>query len=132
MSCKRSTCLGFLVLLIVCQHYARGKPLSSLQNLSKLLEDNYERSYGSDEAAQERGELEPNDSLDQIESQLQWSKNRPEQRDSPHFNELTLQQLLEDPIGTSRIFRQRSKKGYSRGCFGVKLDRIGAFSGLGC
>nr|P20968.2 RecName: Full=C-type natriuretic peptide 1; Short=CNP I; Flags: Precursor [Aquarana catesbeiana]BAA04235.1 C-type natriuretic peptide I precursor [Aquarana catesbeiana] len=129
MSYKRGTCLGFIMLLMVSHHHTKGKPLSSLQNLSRLLEDNFERSFGSDEADQQ---LVPTDSLDQLDPELQWNKNRLEQGDSPHVNEMTLQQLLNDPVGTSRRYRQRNKKGYSRGCFGVKLDRIGAFSGLGC
>ncbi|XP_040182023.1 C-type natriuretic peptide 1 [Rana temporaria] len=129
MSYKRGTCLGFIMLLMVSHHHTKGKPLSSLQSLTRLLEDNFERSYGSDEADQQ---LAPTDSLDQLDPELQWNKNRLEQGDGPHVNEMTLQQLLNDPVGTSRRYRQRSKKGYSRGCFGVKLDRIGAFSGLGC
>ncbi|XP_054637673.1 C-type natriuretic peptide-like [Dunckerocampus dactyliophorus] len=27
---------------------------------------------------------------------------------------------------------QRSRRGWNRGCFGLKLDRIGSMSGLGC
>ncbi|CAI9546484.1 unnamed protein product [Staurois parvus] len=32
----------------------------------------------------------------------------------------------------SRKFKGINKKGISKGCFGLKLDRIGAMSGLGC
>ncbi|CAH2248111.1 C-type natriuretic peptide [Pelobates cultripes] len=32
----------------------------------------------------------------------------------------------------TRKFKGINKKGLSKGCFGLKLDRIGAMSGLGC
>ncbi|XP_028587638.2 C-type natriuretic peptide [Podarcis muralis] len=34
--------------------------------------------------------------------------------------------------GGSRRFKNPSKKGSSKSCFGLKLDRIGTISGLGC
>ncbi|KAJ6653659.1 hypothetical protein lerEdw1_008847 [Lerista edwardsae] len=34
--------------------------------------------------------------------------------------------------GGSRRFKGLPKKGLSKGCFGLKLDRIGSMSGLGC
>lgn len=98
--------------------------------MSRLLEDNFDRSYGSDEA--EQGELVPTDPLDQMNPDNQWNKNRADQMEGAHLNDLSLQQLLSDPAGATRRLRQRSKKGFSRGCFGVKLDRIGSLSGLGC
>ncbi|XP_073441138.1 C-type natriuretic peptide 1-like [Dendrobates tinctorius] len=130
MDYKRSACLGLLMILVFCNEQARAKPMSSLQSLSRLLEDNFDRSYGSDEA--DHGELVPTDSLDQPNPENQWNRNRAEQMEGSHINDITLQQLLSDPAGASRRLRQRSKKGFSRGCFGVKLDRIGSLSGLGC
>ncbi|XP_075047594.1 C-type natriuretic peptide 1-like [Mixophyes fleayi] len=129
---KRGACVGLLVILIFCQEQVRAKPMTSLQSLSRLLEDNFERSYGSDEADHDRGELVPTDSLDQLDPENQWHKNRADKVDGPHLNEVTLQELLNDPAGIQRRYRQRSKKGFSRGCFGVRLDRIGSLSGLGC
>ncbi|NXU89242.1 ANFD protein, partial [Xiphorhynchus elegans] len=38
--------------------------------------------------------------------------------------------LLQDPPG--RRHKGMHKKGLGKGCFGLKLDRIGAMSGLGC
>ncbi|XP_067417134.1 C-type natriuretic peptide [Emydura macquarii macquarii] len=38
--------------------------------------------------------------------------------------------LLRDHPGTRR--HKGAKKGLSKGCFGLKLDRIGSMSGLGC
>ncbi|XP_062872064.1 C-type natriuretic peptide 2 [Trichomycterus rosablanca] len=37
-----------------------------------------------------------------------------------------------DFLTRQRRFRGRSRKGSGRGCFGMKMDRIGALSGLGC
>ncbi|XP_030639693.1 C-type natriuretic peptide-like [Chanos chanos] len=31
-----------------------------------------------------------------------------------------------------RVSSDRSRRGWNRGCFGLKLDRIGSMSGLGC
>ncbi|KAM6326080.1 C-type natriuretic peptide [Podargus strigoides] len=38
--------------------------------------------------------------------------------------------LLQDPPG--RRHKGLHKKGLGKGCFGLKLDRIGSMSGLGC
>ncbi|XP_041898321.1 C-type natriuretic peptide [Corvus kubaryi] len=38
--------------------------------------------------------------------------------------------LLQDPPG--RRHKGLHKKGLGKGCFGLKLDRIGTMSGLGC
>ncbi|XP_053319163.1 C-type natriuretic peptide-like [Spea bombifrons] len=41
--------------------------------------------------------------------------------------------LFSDFLSNQKKFRGRTKKsGSSRGCFGMKLERIGAMSGLGC
>ncbi|KAG9346411.1 hypothetical protein JZ751_006722 [Albula glossodonta] len=37
-----------------------------------------------------------------------------------------------DFMGRQRKFRGRTRKSSGRGCFGLKMDRIGALSGLGC
>ncbi|OCT72234.1 C-type natriuretic peptide 1-like [Xenopus laevis] len=130
MSCKNLACLGFLVMLVLGNDHVRAKPMSSLQSVSRKLEDNFEHSFGSEEEGHEKGELLPSDSLDQQDLELQWLKNKLDQVGSPQLAEIALQQLLNDP--SSRRYRLRSKKGFSRGCFGMKLDRIGSLSGLGC
>lgn len=38
--------------------------------------------------------------------------------------------LHENP--NARKYKGTNKKGLSKGCFGLKLDRIGSMSGLGC
>ncbi|KAK7129458.1 hypothetical protein R3I94_017614 [Phoxinus phoxinus] len=37
-----------------------------------------------------------------------------------------------DVLNRHRKLQGRSRKGMSRGCFGMKVDRIGVISGLGC
>uniref|UniRef100_A0A673GM76 Uncharacterized protein n=1 Tax=Sinocyclocheilus rhinocerous TaxID=307959 RepID=A0A673GM76_9TELE len=37
-----------------------------------------------------------------------------------------------DLLGRHRKLQGRSRKGVARGCFGMKVDRIGVISGLGC
>lgn len=43
-----------------------------------------------------------------------------------------LMRLLKDLLSTSKRSWSRYKKGGLRSCFGVRLARIGSFSGLGC
>lgn len=43
-----------------------------------------------------------------------------------------LMRLLKDLLRTSKRSWSRYKKGGLRSCFGVRLARIGSFSGLGC
>ncbi|KAG7224337.1 hypothetical protein INR49_004644 [Caranx melampygus] len=46
--------------------------------------------------------------------------------------ENALARLLKDLMRTSKRSWSRYKKGGLRSCFGVRLERIGSFSGLGC
>ncbi|XP_029363061.1 natriuretic peptide A-like [Echeneis naucrates] len=43
-----------------------------------------------------------------------------------------LARLFKDLVRTSKRSWSRYKKGGLRSCFGVRLERIGSFSGLGC
>lgn len=54
------------------------------------------------------------------------SSNSALQRDN------VLTRLLKDLMRTSKRSWSRYKKGGLRSCFGVRLARIGSFSGLGC
>ncbi|XP_037129326.1 C-type natriuretic peptide 1 isoform X2 [Syngnathus acus] len=41
--------------------------------------------------------------------------------------------LLRDALANRKpVESERSRRGWNRGCFGLKLDRIGSMSGLGC
>lgn len=46
--------------------------------------------------------------------------------------EYALARFLGDILSTSKRSWSRFKKGGLRSCFGVRLERIGSFSGLGC
>ncbi|XP_051517578.1 C-type natriuretic peptide 2 [Myxocyprinus asiaticus] len=48
--------------------------------------------------------------------------------ESPH----TPPHIFLDFLRRQRKLGGRSRKGVARGCFGMKVDRIGAISGLGC
>lgn len=103
-------------------------PLFYFQTLSKLLEEDLEQPMGSEEAEQEPEESLLTGVSEQSDAPSQWSRRE----GGPVSESTLLQRLFSDLLGSSRRFWGRSKKGLSWGCFGVKLDRIGAFSGLGC
>ncbi|XP_006127969.2 C-type natriuretic peptide 1 [Pelodiscus sinensis] len=123
---------GFLMLLLLSQDQARAKPISSLQSLSRLLEEEQEHPLASEEMDQEREDMIPAGAFDLQDSELQWARHSRDQPEGGPVSDSTFQRLFSDLLGSSRRYRGRSKKGLSRGCFGVKLDRIGSLSGLGC
>ncbi|KAJ6656784.1 hypothetical protein lerEdw1_003115 [Lerista edwardsae] len=120
---------GFLLFLLCTQNQGRAKPITSVQALSKLLEEELEQPVGSEEMEQEQDETLLTGAVEQPDAPFQWSRNP---REGLPLPEGSLQRLFSDLLGSSRRFRGRSKKGLTRGCFGVKLDRIGTLSGLGC
>ncbi|NWT74204.1 ANFC protein, partial [Prunella himalayana] len=126
-------CPGFLLLLVVSQNQAEARSISSLQSLSKLLEEDLEHPPVSEEWDHEQDALIPAGFFDQQDTELQW--RIPSTRDQPQGisrGDGNIRRFLSDLLGSSRRYRGRSKKGLSRGCFGVRLDRIGSLSGLGC
>lgn len=55
-----------------------------------------------------------------------WADSQP-QTDTPWLR------LLKGALANQkRAEPDRSRRGWNRGCFGLKLDRIGSMSGLGC
>ncbi|NXM00198.1 ANFC protein, partial [Tyrannus savana] len=125
-------CPGFLLLLIVSQNQAGARSISSLQSLSKLLDEDLELPLFSEERGQEQDELIPGGVFDQEDPELQWLQNPREQPQSVSMGDGAIPRFLSDLLSSPRRYRGRSKKGLPRGCFGVRLDRIGALSGLGC
>ncbi|NXX54446.1 ANFC protein, partial [Scopus umbretta] len=123
-------CPGFLLLLIVSQNQARARPISSLQSLSKLLDEDLEHPLVSEE--RDRGDMIPTDAFDQPDAEFQWTQNTRDQPESMSMGDSAVQRFFSDLLSLPRRYQGRSKKGLSRGCFGVKLDRIGSLSGLGC
>ncbi|NXJ38973.1 ANFC protein, partial [Ciconia maguari] len=123
---------GFLLLLIVSQNQARARPISSLQSLSKLLDEELEHPLVSEKGDREQDDTIPTGAFDQQDAEFQWIQNTRDQPESMSTGDSAVQRFFSDLLSLPRRYRGRSKKGLSRGCFGVKLDRIGSLSGLGC
>uniref|UniRef100_A0A8C4RYR4 Uncharacterized protein n=1 Tax=Erpetoichthys calabaricus TaxID=27687 RepID=A0A8C4RYR4_ERPCA len=60
-----------------------------------------------------------------------WEKEHIMTSTDTLLSEDALARLLQDILKIQKINRRTNKKGTSKGCFGVKLDRIGSVSGLG-
>ncbi|NWW31759.1 ANFC protein, partial [Panurus biarmicus] len=123
-------CPGFLLLLIVSQNQAGARSISSLQSLSKLLDEDLEHPSVSEERDHEQDDLTPAGVFEQQDTALQWIQNSREQPESISMG--VIQRFFGDLLSLSRRYQGRNKKGLPRGCFGVRLDRIGSLSGLGC
>ncbi|NWS53734.1 ANFC protein, partial [Chunga burmeisteri] len=125
-------CPGFLLLLIVSQNQARSRPISSLQSLSKLLDEDLEQPLVSEERDHEQDDMTPTGVFDQQDDEFQWTQNTRDQPESMSMGNSAVERFFNNLLSLPHRYRGRSKKGLSRGCFGVKLDRIGSLSGLGC
>ncbi|XP_023796370.1 C-type natriuretic peptide [Cyanistes caeruleus] len=123
---------GFLLLLIVSQNQAGARSISSLQSLAKLLSEELEQPPVSEERDHEQDELIPAGVFDQQDTELQWIPNPRDQPENVSMGDGAIQRFFSDLLSLSRRYQGRRKKGLSRGCFGVRLDRIGSLSGLGC
>ncbi|NWT91998.1 ANFC protein, partial [Urocynchramus pylzowi] len=125
-------CPGFLLLLIVSQNQAGARSISSLQSLPKLLDEDLEHPPASEEWDLEQDDLIPAGVFDQQDAGVQWTQSSREQPRSVPRGDAAIRRLLGHLLSSPRRYQGRSKKGLSRGCFGVRLDRIGSLSGLGC
>ncbi|NWX12398.1 ANFC protein, partial [Aegotheles bennettii] len=126
-------CPGFLLLLIVSQNQARARPISSLQNLFKLLDEDLEQPLVSEERDHEQDDMIPTGAFDLQEAEFQGTQNTRDLPENMSMGDSAVQRFFSDLLSLPRRYRGRSKKGlFSKGCFGVKLDRIGSLSGLGC
>uniref|UniRef100_A0A8C8LR77 C-type natriuretic peptide 3 n=2 Tax=Oncorhynchus tshawytscha TaxID=74940 RepID=A0A8C8LR77_ONCTS len=121
-------CLSALVLLNLVGAY----PVSNLQRVIRLLEEERNVPYNvseerevdgkelnTEKAAFTAGVVSPWDSEDARNSALAGKEN-------------AIARLLNYILKTSKHPWSRFKKGGMRSCFGVRLERIGSFSGLGC
>lgn len=114
--------------------------LPFFQSLSKLLDEDLEHPLDSEEWDHEEDDLIPAGVFDQQDTELPWiqtSREQPrsrEQSKSISLGDSAIQRFFSDLLSSARRQKQkgRRKKGPSRGCFGVRLDRIGSLSGLGC
>ncbi|XP_009955040.1 PREDICTED: C-type natriuretic peptide [Leptosomus discolor] len=132
MNLKLLFCPGFLLLLIVSQNQARARPISSLQGLSKLLDEDLEHPLVSEERDHEQDDMFQTGAFDQQDAEFQWTQTTRNQPESISMGDSAVQRFFSNLLSLPRRYQGRSKKGLSRGCFGVKLDRIGSLSGLGC
>ncbi|XP_064876120.1 C-type natriuretic peptide 3-like [Oncorhynchus nerka] len=118
-------CLTALVLL----NLVGANPMSNLQSLKQLLEEESRLPYYASEEMGVDGkdlnteniaeEVPPWDSEDARNSALTGKED-------------VIARLLNDIMTTPKRSWSRFKKGGLRSCFGVRLERIGSFSGLGC
>ncbi|XP_026781532.1 natriuretic peptide A-like [Pangasianodon hypophthalmus] len=128
-------CLSSLLLL----NFIGAKPLSELQeSLKELLEEEQTANAPflgpevSESASQSQSESESERGGGTAErralSGSAWSVG--EISGALAAKENALDRLIGDILSVSK--RSRFKKGGLRSCFGVRLERIGSFSGLGC
>ncbi|KAM3872230.1 natriuretic peptide A-like [Diretmus argenteus] len=123
-------CLSVFILL----HLVGAKPISDLQSLKQLLEEEESNVAPYDASDEVEVEVEGKDSA---RSGLGTEQNPPWDSDLTNSalaaaKENALARLLKDIVRTSKRSWSRFKKGGLRSCFGVRMERIGSFSGLGC
>ncbi|AWP09195.1 putative C-type natriuretic peptide 3-like [Scophthalmus maximus] len=125
-------CLSLLLLLLLLRS-STAKPASGPQSLKQLLEQEV-LSAPFDSSEEMDGGMEAKDG-NQSEfgapEKLPWdSSDRSNSGLAAEDN--LVARLLKDLLRTSKRSSSRYKKGGLRSCFGVRLERIGSFSGLGC
>ncbi|XP_010754236.1 natriuretic peptide A-like [Larimichthys crocea] len=121
------------VSLLLLLNLVGGKPISDLQSLKQLLEEesNTTPYFSSEEMEVEGKDKKTDKSVFGAPEQHTWDS-------TDHSNsalaakENVLASLFKDLMRTSKRSWSRYKKGGLRSCFGVRLERIGSFSGLGC
>ncbi|XP_008316730.1 natriuretic peptide A-like [Cynoglossus semilaevis] len=129
MKSNVSLCCFSLLLLL---HVVGARAASDLQSLKQLLEDlNTAHYYPSEEMEGEA--RDGNKSEFGAPEKHTWDLGPSDPSNSAlTTEENVLTRLLKDLMRTSKRASSRYKKGGLRSCFGVRLERIGSFSGLGC
>ncbi|MCJ8735255.1 hypothetical protein PDJAM_G00244700 [Pangasius djambal] len=120
-------CLSSLLLL----NFIGAKPLSELQeSLKELLEEEQTANtpFLDPEVSESESERGGGTAERRALSGSAWSVG--EISGALAAKENALDRLIGDILSVSK--RSRFKKGGLRSCFGVRLERIGSFSGLGC
>ncbi|XP_029683445.1 C-type natriuretic peptide 3 isoform X3 [Takifugu rubripes] len=126
-------------------------PLSSLEEQEEMQEEVQEKVQEQQEEVQEKVQEQQEEVQEQQEEQQEEVQEQQEevqergrgtgdvllraQLDSSTWalqKDDVLMRLFKDLLRTSKRSRSRYKKGGLRSCFGVRLARIGSFSGLGC
>ncbi|KAM8863299.1 natriuretic peptide A-like [Spinachia spinachia] len=115
--------------LLVLVNYVGAKPASDRQSLQQLLQ---EEIHSAPFYASEEKQLQGKDA-DTDKSWEERPRDSSDPSNSPlEARERILAHLFRDLMRTSKRSWSRNKKGGLRSCFGVRLERIGSFSGLGC
>ncbi|GLD45534.1 C-type natriuretic peptide 3-like protein [Lates japonicus] len=130
MNSNVSVCCLFLLLLL---NVVGAKPVSDLQSLKQLLEEEVDAApyYSSDEMEVEGKDGNTDKSVYGAPGEHPWDSSDPS-NSALAAKESVLARLFKDLMRTSKRSWSRYKKGGLRSCFGVRLERIGSFSGLGC
>ncbi|XP_040919601.1 natriuretic peptide A-like [Toxotes jaculatrix] len=125
-----SVCCFSLLLLL---NFVGAKPVSDLQSLKQLLEEEINRApyYSSEEMEVEGKDANTDKSVFGAPEQHPWDSSDPS-NSALAAKEDALARFFKDLVRTSKRSWSRYKKGGLRSCFGVRLERIGSFSGLGC
>ncbi|XP_074538216.1 natriuretic peptide A-like [Halichoeres trimaculatus] len=124
-------CFSLLLLL----SFIRAKPVSDLQTLKQLLEEELNSPFYSSEEevnAAEGKDAYTDKSMFGAPEEQPWVSSDPSNSALQAAKENVLARLFKDLTRTSKRSWSRFKKGGLRSCFGVRLERIGSFSGLGC
>ncbi|XP_068605735.1 natriuretic peptide A-like [Brachionichthys hirsutus] len=120
----------FALLLLVRALGAEAGP--DLQSLKRLLEEALHTPDGSSEELRAgHGDGNTGKSVFGGPELRTWHPSEPG-TSALSAKEDVFALLFKDLARTSRRAWSRSKKGGLRSCFGVRLERIGSFSGLGC
>ncbi|XP_059358690.1 C-type natriuretic peptide 3-like isoform X1 [Carassius carassius] len=118
-------CVSSLLLL----NLVGAKPVTSLQqSLKELLDEEVNMPFvESGESVMEQKDARSEKSA--LDEQMWESDAR---NSALAGKDSAIERLLGDLLSTSKRSWSRFKKGGMRSCFGVRLERIGSFSGLGC
>ncbi|KAK1157363.1 C-type natriuretic peptide prohormone [Acipenser oxyrinchus oxyrinchus] len=131
MISNTALCFGILAMLSV-QNLLLAKPVADIQTLSRWLEGGTDRYLESEVKDSDVDDLSlAAVSSDQLDRELLHRKFEGLSAGKPVSDE-ALVRILSDVINSAKRYGRKNKKGVSRGCFGVKLDRIGSMSGMGC
>ncbi|CAL8251834.1 unnamed protein product [Boreogadus saida] len=108
-----------------------AKPVFNLQSLTQLLEEKSNAPYYTleESGATGEGQNAQKPGFDAAGPEQPWDA---EDATNSALEDNAIARFLKDVIRTSKRSWNRYKKGGHRSCFGVRLERIGSFSGMGC
>ncbi|KAG9344937.1 hypothetical protein JZ751_009477 [Albula glossodonta] len=129
--CKALVLAALLLAVPLKQAESRAlrNPMDAIQFVEQFLE-HYNDLLNIDDLENQVGD--PLESPQPFSSGLKVAEY-PKWVDIPSQNENTWLRLLRGALANRKMaLPDRAKRGWNRGCFGLKLDRIGSLSGLGC